>query len=122
MIINLTNHPCKTWSEKQIKAAKTYGEIEDYPFPNVNPFADKDEIVELGKEIATDIIKKSPDAVVCQGEFSLCYVIVSELLNKKIKTLVACSNRITEEYIDEHGYTQKKSRFEFEKFREYRRS
>ena len=37
MFINFSNHLLSTWTEKQIKAAKEYGELEEIVFPNINP-------------------------------------------------------------------------------------
>ena len=35
MIINLSNHPKETWQEKQLQAARAYGELVDLPFPQL---------------------------------------------------------------------------------------
>ncbi|MEI2422170.1 hypothetical protein V6O07_17960, partial [Arthrospira platensis SPKY2] len=38
MLLNLSNHPSVTWSQKQIEEAKQkYGHIQDMAFPDINP-------------------------------------------------------------------------------------
>ena len=68
--INFTNHPSSQWSESQILAAKSFGEIIDLPFPSVDPFCDEEEIEQLAKQYVDKITDNNPVAVLCQGEYS----------------------------------------------------
>lgn len=119
MFINLSNHPQKKWSEKQKKAALSYGEIVDYPFPVVDPTASVETVEALADKIAEEIISKKPDAVMCQGEFTLTFAIVCRLQAADVLTLCACSKRQTKEKTDEAGRTMKDTVFEFVQFRPY---
>ena len=50
MLINLTNHPFTQWCDKQLEAARTYGEIMDIPFPEVDENANEIYISALADE------------------------------------------------------------------------
>lgn len=121
MFINLSNHPHKKWSEKQKKAALRYGEIADYPFPAVDPTASVETVEAIADKLAEDIISKKPDAVMCQGEFTLTFAVVCRLQAADILTLCACSKRQTIEKTDKFGRTTKETLFEFVQFRPYGR-
>ena len=124
MFINYSNHPSDRWSEEQIKAAeKEYGRITDLPFPNVEVSFTRDEIHKLAEKEAEKIIgllSESPEenAVMCQGEFTLCFSVVSMLQKAGIRAVSAVTERITEETM-ENGESVKKSIFRFAGFREY---
>lgn len=49
LLVNLSNHPYKDWSEDQKKAAEKYGEVQDMAFPEIDPAMKIDKIK---KEIA----------------------------------------------------------------------
>lgn len=114
MLINFTNHPSKNWSEKQIHKALEYGSIVDMPFPEVPAAADEREIAHLAAACAGKIIEKKPAAVLCQGEFTLAYQLITLLKAQGIPVLAACSER------NVHADGNKKQVvFEFQKFRRY---
>lgn len=119
MLINLSNHPLSTWSNKQKNAAiALYGEVVDYPFPHVSPDSDLDEIKKLAKRIFEEIINQYKDKKITlhiMGEFSLVYQLVSLFQLKKIPCVLSTSNRIVEEQTD----GSKKVFFDFVKFRSY---
>lgn len=119
MFINFTNHPVEKWSSKELEEAQKWGEIKEYPFPQVNAYATEEEIEQQAQEIVEELMELKPDAVMCQGEFTLTYAIVTKLKKLNIEVLSACSDRITEEHTLEDGTTEKKARFEFIKFRRY---
>ena len=119
MFINCSNHDSKHWSEKQLSEAHKWGEILDYPFPNVNPYADEEEIEKLAQRVVNELVSINPAVVMCQGEFTLTYHVVSRLKELKIPVLSACSERKTIEYQDEDKKTRKIAEFSFVKFREY---
>ena len=49
--INLSNHPSSGWGEEQKQAAKQWGTIIDYPFPEVNAQSSTQNIKELAEII-----------------------------------------------------------------------
>ena len=112
--INFTNHPSGKWDEAQTAAAEEYGEIIDVAFPQVDPDASEGEIEQLASDCVDRIMQFQPSAVLCQGEFTLCYNVVCKLKERGIIVLAACSRRIVEE-TDNRRITT----FKFEQFREY---
>lgn len=117
--VNCSNHPSVHWSHKQIAAAEYYGKIVDIEFPKVTCSLSNQEMEELADRITETILKQNPDAVMCMGEFVLCFRIVQKLKLKGICVLATCSERRTIEHIAEDGTTRKESVFVFEDFREY---
>lgn len=115
--INFTNHPSSQWSESQILAAKSFGEIIDLPFPSVDPFCDEEEIEQLAKQYVDKITDNNPVAVLCQGEYSLAYAVTFLLRQKQIPVLAACSSRMVTE-VSVNGETRRESVFQFVRFRE----
>ena len=71
MLINFTNHPSKDWSEEQLAAAAVYGKVQDLPFPPVPEDWDENNLAALAVDCAEKIAALNPQAVVCQGEFTL---------------------------------------------------
>ena len=84
MFINFTNHPSANWDPKQKKEAQTYGEIQDVPFPIVPPAASQAEVHQIARDCAEKILSYHPDAVLCQGEFTLAFQVIT-LLKKCVK-------------------------------------
>ena len=128
MFVNCSNHPSTNWSEAQFDAAgkiikseniKTAFEIVDYPFPNVDPEMDEDELDVLAERTAEEIIALSPDAVMCQGEYTLTYRLVNLLKKNEIIVVSACSERRVVEKSREDGSTVKEALFSFVRFRRY---
>jgi hypothetical protein len=118
--INFTNHPSKNWSDVQIAAAKKYGEIIDIPFPAVDPNGDEGYIEKLADTCALQIKAHKPAAVLCQGEMTLAFAIVSKLIHKHyLAVYAACSERVVSETTDENGATVKRAEFKFTRFRKY---
>lgn len=121
MFINFSNHPSVSWGKKQNDAASKYGQISELAFPMVNPYADEDEIKELAKKWANDILKALPEkeenAVMCQGEFSLCFAVTELLKSKGVRVVCACSERQTIDTVVD-GKNVKRAVFDFCRFRE----
>lgn len=113
--INFTNHPVATWKEEQIQAAEKYGPIMEISFPAVDAEADEKQISQMADDAVEKIIKTDPAAVLCQGEFTLAYAVISRLKSCNVKVVAACSKRMAEETDD----GRKIVTFCFEKFREY---
>lgn len=119
MFVNFSNHISDNWSKEQIEAASVYGEIVDVEFPILNPEMTEEDIVRIGDEYIEKIASYNPDAVMCQGEFTLIFYVVNGLLKKGITCLAACTNRVTVENILEDGTVKKESEFRFVGFRKY---
>lgn len=117
--VNFTNHPSNQWSKKQINEALKYGKIVDVSFPNVSPYENKDQIVNLAKDCVDNIIRYNPKAVLCQGEFTLVFFVVKMLSQMGITVLAACSERIVKQNQLPNGVVEKSVIFEFIGFREY---
>ena len=119
MFLNCTNHKTSEWSENQKKAALLEGEILDFPFPTVSAEADELEIENMAHNIVEKIIQRKPNIVLCQGEFTLTYSIVSKLIDQKIRVVSACSERKASIKLLPDGNSLKEAYFEFIRFREY---
>lgn len=119
MFINYSNHSSKSWSREQINAAQMYGEIIDIPFINVDPTWSSSRVLDSATNVANEILKYKPEAVMCQGEFTFTYALVCILKRNGIKCLSACTNRIAQEVVKADGTVVKESVFVFEGFRDY---
>lgn len=119
MFINCTNHRLNEWSEDQIKAASVWGDIVELPFPNVSPYASTAEIYEIADKYSEQIVSMKPDAVLVQGEMTMCFAIVNKLKTHNILTLAATSERVSDVRTDDSGNSIKTSYFRFVGFREY---
>ena len=119
IFLNHTNHPSDKWSSEQISAAKIFGEIKDFPFPNIPPKIDSDEIKKIVSENLQEILKISPSAVLCQGEFNYTFAMVTELKKNNIPVFAATSERIVSTLTDDDGITKRISTFRFVRFRNY---
>lgn len=128
MFINFSNHPSALWSEEQLIAAKQCGKIVDQEFPAVDTGLTSEEIVEMAVEqikvierlVAAHKLTMNEITIMCQGEFSLTYAIVTRIKGKypRCKVVCAVSERQTVEEQFEH-YTEKRVIFSFGGFREY---
>lgn len=139
MLVNLTNHPFDGWEEDQKKAAlKQYHEVMDIPFPQIDPKASLDYVIQLAKDYFERILSLknqvlndesaanksySPDhvrnptpsfAVLLMGEWSFCFQLADMLRKENIPVLVTTTHRDVQM---QNG--QKISRFRFVQFRPY---
>lgn len=120
MLLNLTNHPGSRWSSRQRNAAvDKWKSVVDYPFPDVLPEAEEKDIIREAHAIAKDAELLSPDAVLCQGEMSMVFVLVQLFQEKGIPVYTATTRRISEESVNADGSVEKKSVFQFVRFRRY---
>jgi hypothetical protein len=117
MFVNISNHPTNKWGEKQLEAAKVFGDVRDINFPNVPATATSEEVVAMAEKTITGTGINAGDVVMCQGEFSLTYAVTSRLLARGVKVVVACSERSVQEVIKD-GVSVKTAVFEFVKFRQ----
>lgn len=119
MFLNVTNHPSSEWSLEQREAAEKYGEIRDFPFPDVPVCWDSREVRKQAAVLAEEIAALAPAAVLCQGEMSMTYHLVRRLSEKGILVLCACSARKTKEENLPDGSVRRVSVFAFQGFRAY---
>lgn len=122
VFVNFSNHPSELWGDDQKKAAEKYGDIIDVQFPLLGADLSENEIKKIGDECITQIMKHKPDVVMCQGEFTLTFYVVCELLKKNITCVSACTKRDSTEIRLEDGTVCKESFFVFERFRSYLKS
>lgn len=122
MLINLSNHPLSTWTEKQIETAdKIYNQIIDLEFPLIPPDADEGTVTVLAedyKNICIERLSTSKDknnAVHIMGEMTFCFALVSLLLKENIECIASTTERLVTEEND-----IKTSKFDFVKFRKYK--
>lgn len=121
MLINLSNHPSETWSERQLGAARElYGDIVDIAFPAIIPSINEKGIEQLVADYFNRIMeiainKKVIPVVHLMGEFSFTFALVNKLKAAGIDVIVSTSERQTE--INADG--SKTIRFDFVRFRNY---
>lgn len=118
MLINFSNHPSEYWDQKQLEAAKVYGEIKDIPFPAVDPAASYDDIQLLADQYVHNILSTAGNrqiTVHIMGEMTFTYLVVSQLKEIGIECVASTSVRDAEETAD----GRKISEFQFVKFRRY---
>lgn len=118
MLLNLSNHPSDKWAKEQLDAAQIqYGGVVDMPFPQINPEATTDEVMELAKEYARKIILHTPSVstVHLMGEMTFLVALLQLLQAEGIP--VVCST--TERMVLEEKDGKKTLQFQFCRFREY---
>lgn len=120
MFVNVSNHPSSGWSVPQLAAAQALGgEVVDVPFPNVPPECDTDAVRTLGAAIVGKIAALYPVAILVQGEFTLAFLLVSELQFLGFPCYAATTKRISELEQLPDGSSRRVSRFEFVQLRRY---
>lgn len=121
MLINLSNHPVKTWEKSQIQAASRYGEIVDLTFPNVDPEAEEDEILMLAEKYEQKVrnLLSAENtglyAVHIMGELTFCFALIKRLQSIGIPCIASTAQRKVVDNNDGTKYTT----FIFVRFREY---
>ncbi len=122
MFVNYSNHASGKWPEKQRREAQKYGEIVDVPFPDIPVSATTEEVeVIADKEFQRiqEVIGTEESAVVlCQGEFTLAYHIISLCRRHRIPAVCAVSQRVVHE-MNEGDVVHKSVEFRFQGFRRY---
>lgn len=120
--VNLTNHPSSLWAKEQYDAAlKISGasEIVDVPYPQINPYAFEETVFSSAKKYYERVKALNPRMVLVQGEMGFMFDLTQLLLKDGIKVVYACSERVTQENINENGETVRTSLFKFVRFREF---
>ena len=121
MLINLSNHPVEKWNDKHKQAAfREFGIVEDFPFPEIDPNATTEEVLQLALEYLRACMLKlettdgKPDAIHISGE--PCFLFQFVTLAKAQGISCVCST--TQRLVTNNGNT-KTSVFHFIKFRNY---
>src|SRR5574344_148109 len=118
LFINLSNQPSKFWSEKQISAAKEFGEIYDMEFPEIDPAMSNKKIDEKVDEYYHKILERANDCITTvhlMGEMAFSYKLTKRLIDCGIRVVASTTQRVSEDGKD--GTTI--SKFEFVNFRDY---
>ncbi len=118
VFINLSNHPLAGWSEKQLAAAREYGDPLELPFPAVSPEIGEEELKGLVDEYSAkvrDLAEGKTATVHIMGEMTFTYVLVQRLKECGIRCVASTSERVAEENPD----GTKLSSFSFVRFRDY---
>lgn len=116
MLINLSNHPVSEWNEIQLsEAVNLYGEVQDMPFPNINPQWNLVDIETLAQQYFESIKKLNPQAVHIMGEMTFCYNLIQKLQEEGIK----CIASTTERNVTTKSTGEKLVSFKFIRFRNY---
>jgi hypothetical protein len=116
MLLNLSNHSSKQWSDAQKnKATELFGSVVDMPFPQIDPNASADEVSRKVEEYIADTRKLNPMAVHIMGEMTFVYSFVSEMQRIGIPCYASTTKRVVTE--KENG--EKISYFDFVNFRNY---
>lgn len=118
MLINLSNHPHNLWDEKQLLAAKAYGDIVELPFPDIHPLWNEEDIERLSEDYAERVVAMGSPlqlTVHLMGEMTFCYSLLRKLQKRGIRCIASCSQR----NVAETPEGVKQVVFKFERFREY---
>ena len=94
MIVNLSNHPSSSWSDKQLQAASEYGEIVDLQFPQIHPDATLGSVKRIARTYKDKILKLNPDVLHIQGEQVFVFILVNWMRELGIRCVASTSKRI----------------------------
>lgn len=122
MLINLTNHRFKEWTNEQKESAKkTFGFVQDFYFPNVPYEYDEEEIKELAKKTVDKVVMRYGNDVdiLCQGEMGVTFNMVLEFKQRDMNVYHATTSHEYKYRYDKDGKKVKKAIFSFESFRRY---
>ena len=118
IFLNISNHPISEWKEDQLEAAKQYGEIQEKPFPTIDPTCNQTHIDSLVNEYVNQLAEMSMKddlTVHVMGEMTFTYNLVARLKAMGIRCVASTTERHT--HLDADG--NKVSEFKFVQFREY---
>ena len=80
---------------------------------------DEKTVAAMAAAAADEIAAMKPEAVMCQGEFTLSFALINALKLREIPVMAACSERRTTETYQADGSMKKTSEFCFVRFRKY---
>lgn len=95
------------------------GKIKDYLFPSVGAEWNNEQMKQCAETIVNEIAKKDPDAVLCQGEMCMTFLLVAILRKTGVPVYAATSERQVKEERLEDGSIRKSVVFNFVMFRKY---
>lgn len=116
MLLNLSNHPFRSWPENQRQEAiSRFENVEDLPFPIIDPSWTTDEVLKEVEHYIAIARQKDPNAIHIMGEMVFVHLFVSQMHLLGIPCYASSTERISEE---KNG--EKISIFKFVQFRSYR--
>lgn len=118
LLLNLSNHPVETWSQKQLEAVRRYGNVVDMDFPIITPDATSEIIDKIAETYTRQVIEKASRSnitVHIVGEMTFTYAVVARLKALGIK----CIASITERNAAFDSQRKKVPEMKFVQFREY---
>lgn len=119
MLINISNHPSEKWSAKQCEAARTqFGEIIDFPFPNIAPEMSAHKVYEAADgffRTITMVAEPSRASIHIMGEMNFTYQLVQLFKRRGFACYASTSERKSIENPD----GTKTIQFDFVQFRSY---
>jgi hypothetical protein len=129
MLINNTNREHTTWGEDQLEASKDFGEIVDMIMPGIPAEADEAEADRIAGLVVRRILRRlgrenagtgnEQDAVICQGDFTLVYRVVTRLKEARVTVVAPTFQRVTKPTLRPDGTTVPGYSFRFERYRQY---
>lgn len=121
IFLNFSNHPLRSWREKQKTAALSFPgvtELRELAFPAVPADADESTVRAIAADCVQQILAVKPAAVMCMGEFGVCFAVVETLKQHGICCVYSCAERQSTEQQTARGL-EKRSCFVFRRFRMY---
>ena len=116
--INLSNHPTKLWTEKQLAAAEKYGKVMDMEFPHIKADMSAEDIEDVAEEYVQkirEIAKDYTPTVHIMGELNFVFHVVTRLKERGIE----CVASTTERHVEENADGSSTRHFDFVRFRRY---
>lgn len=121
IFLNFSNHPLRSWRREQKAAALGFpgvSELQELAFPAVPADADEATVQAIAADCVQQILALHPAAVMCMGEFGVCFAVVEVLKQHGVCCVYSCAARQSTEKQTAHGL-EKYSYFEFCRFRMY---
>ena len=121
IFLNFSNHPLRSWRKEQKTAALSFPgvtELRELAFPAVPADADESTVRAIAADCVQQILAVKPAAVMCMGEFGVCFAVVAMLKQHGICCVYSCAERQSTEQQTAHGL-EKRSCFVFRRFRMY---
>ena len=122
MLLNLSNHPADGWTDAQRRAAQdAFGDVQDLPFPAIDPAWDAVEVDALAAEYAERCRAAleghggGSHAVHVMGEMTFTVAFVRRLQASGIPCVAATTERL----VVADGTEERRVTFRFVRFRAY---
>lgn len=118
VFINYSNHPSSAWGEKQLAAARVYGEVVDLPFHIVGEDYDENKLSEIAEEETAKILALAAGknaTVHIMGEMTLTFAVVARLKASGVR----CVASTTARQVTENADGTRTCTFNFVRFRAY---